>query len=92
MDVYVVRIYRNPNANGRGMFGCVEIVDESDDNIRQFSTTDELIGILTHGGQLSDETGPEQAMPATSDNASETVDKNIEGLRHHLHKVPERRT
>ena len=94
MDVYVVRIYRNPNPNGREMFGCVEIVDENDDdnNIRQFSTTDELMDIITQGSQLGVETSPEQAMPGTSDEASDVVDKDIEGLRHHCHKVSERHT
>ena len=92
MDVYVVRVYRNPKAHGRQMFGCVEIIDENRDIIRQFSTTDELMDILTGGSRLHGETGSEPTLTGIADEAPDVVDKGIEGIRHHHHKLSERRT
>lgn len=92
MDVYVVRIYRNPKASGRKMFGCVEIIDESKDNIRQFSTADELMEILTRESELRGANGTEPTLPGIADEALDVLDKGIEGLRHHHHKLSERRT
>lgn len=90
MDVYVIRIYRYPDDCGGEMLGFVESIGESDDTISQFTTTDELLDILTSSYNRQHHLVPEQAIPGKDDDALVAVDRHIEELRRHPHKLPER--
>ena len=90
MDVYVIRIYRYPEECGGEMLGFVESIGESDDTIRQFTTTDELLDILTNGYRRQYHSDLEQTIPGKGDDVLAAVDRSIEELRRHPHKLPER--